>query len=131
MKWLLRIPLLFLVLPAFGQFDTSSWDVSSVIGYDSAANQMIIATADPVSNGTAMRVYYMMEGFIGALAEEHVMDKEGDCYIGHRTVIAGRSVMRYDRRACHQYDVYRQKWREAVKRVLKTAQKVPLEKKIQ
>lgn len=129
-----RIAALILTLSlassALGQINTSSWDISSVIGYDAAKDEMVVAAADPVSNYTAMRVYRIMSGFIGALVEEHVQDDNGKCFVGHRTVVDGQSAMRYMPLPCHNYDGYRAVWRQAVDRVMQQIQTVPLESTI-
>lgn len=115
--------------PAAGQ-DTSSWDMSSIIGFDAEREEMVVATADPVSGDTAMRVYKMMQGFIGALVEEHVKTKDGTCFAGYRSVVDGRSTMRYLQSSCIHYAEYWARWQAAVAKVMQSAKSTPLEESI-
>lgn len=128
MKRVISILLLsLLAATSLAQVNSSSWDISSIIGYDSAKNEMVVASEDPISHDSAMRVYKMMEGFIAALAEEHVRLSNGQCFVGYRSVMDGQSDMMYLQSACHAYDAYYAVWMKAVERVMRAEQSGPLE----
>lgn len=131
MKRIISILLLsLLAATSLAQVNSSSWDISSIIGYDSAKNEMVVASEDPISHDSAMRVYRIMDGFIAALSEEHVKLSNGQCFVGHRSVMDGQSDMMYMRRECHAYNAYYAVWMKAVERVMRAEQSGPLESPI-
>jgi len=113
-----------MALPAVGQFDTSSWDISTIFGTDGESTEIWVFMADPVTEDIGVRVWRAMQGYVGILVEEAIMTKDGDCYTGNRTVYEGRSRMLYRKTPCNTYNEYREKWATEVARMF---QPKPLE----
>lgn len=83
-------------------YDVLAWDTSRITGFDK--ENVYHLYVDPKTGDSAFVQYKAFPGFVSVLDTIYIKSKGGDCFLGNRTISAGRSKLIYRAILCNQFE---------------------------